>query len=96
MLHLNKVCYSVPSVKSWDCHQLAITDGERGLAACCIYMWMREQYLRLMLRGEMLRGISLSRTLRKPETEKHSHVLFFCQEGQAFVKLTMCSPLFDT
>lgn len=55
---LNKVCYSVPSVGSWDCHHLAITDGEGNLTPCCIYMWMKgKQYLWLMLGDQMLHSI---------------------------------------
>lgn len=83
VLRLNKVCYSVPSDESWDCHHLAITDGEGNLTPCCIYMWMKgKQYLWLMLADQMLYGISPSRAFRKTKTTKHSDALFWGDPGR--------------
>ena len=81
---LNKVCYSVPSVGSWDCHHLAITDGEGNLTPGCIYMWMKgKQYLWLMLRDQMLRGVPLLGLWGKPKPRSCAGHYFRAWRGAA-------------
>lgn len=79
VLRLNKVCYSVPLVASRNCHHLAITDRERALPACCIYMWTTGRYIY----GSCLATrccCSLLLGLLGNEIPKHRHILF--SEGE--------------
>lgn len=67
---LNKVCYPVPSVESWDCHHLAITDGEGNHSLLHIHADERKAiFMAHAWRPHAAWHLS-SRTLRETETEK--------------------------